>query len=158
MPVSIRPADRADVDSIARLADEAELFPGAMTAELMIPYLEAPEGDEIWLVASNEAGVIGFAYTVPEKLTAGSFNLLAMATSPTARGSGVGTALVSATEQTLLARSGRRLLVETSSQPSFEATRQFYCSRGFAEVARIPDFWDDGDDKLVYRKDVRAPA
>ncbi len=156
--VSVRPAERADIDAIARLADEAELFPGEMTAELMSPYLEAPDANEIWLVASNEAGVIGFAYTAPEKLTAGTFNLLAMATSLTAHGSGIGTALVAATEQALVARSGRLLLVETSSQPGFEPTRQFYQSRGFAEVARIPDFWDDDDDKLVYRKDVRQPA
>jgi hypothetical protein len=48
------------------------------------------------------------------------------------------------------------LIVETSSQPSFDLTRRFYAGRGYHEVARIPDFWDTGNDKIVCLKRLSA--
>ena len=55
-------------------------------------------------------------------------------------------------EELLTERAARVLLVETSSQPAFEPTRRFYAARGYEEVARIPEFWDSGDDKIVCLK------
>jgi GNAT superfamily N-acetyltransferase len=154
----VRPASCEDIAAIGALADEAELFPSEMTAELMTGYLEQPEPEDVWLVAWDEDRLLGFTYTKPEELTNGTYNLLAVATALHARGSGVGTALVGETEQALRGRSARLLLVETSSRPQFADTRRFYAARGFEEVAAIAGFWDDGDDKITFRKDVRQAA
>ena len=44
------------------------------------------------------------------------------------------------------------LLVETSGGDEFERTRRFYRTIGYEEEARIRDYYDAGDDKIVFRK------
>ncbi|MCR9163896.1 MAG: hypothetical protein ACE37F_22405 [Nannocystaceae bacterium] len=43
----------------------------------------------------------------------------------------------------------RTLIVETSSTEQYASTRAFYASRGFAEEARIRQFYGPTDDKVV---------
>jgi ribosomal protein S18 acetylase RimI-like enzyme len=56
-----------------------------------------------------------------------------------------------AAEAAVQAAGGRQVLVETASKPSYAATRAFYERIGYREVARVPDFYAVGDDKVVYR-------
>jgi hypothetical protein len=44
------------------------------------------------------------------------------------------------------------ILIETSSQPKYEKTRLFYTRLDYKEVARIPDFYRKGDDRITYVK------
>lgn len=44
------------------------------------------------------------------------------------------------------------LLIETSGLAGFEAQRGFYRRCGYKEEARIRDFYQAGDDKVVFRK------
>jgi hypothetical protein len=46
------------------------------------------------------------------------------------------------------------LLVETSGSEDFAGTRAFYNSIGYTQEARIRDFYQGGDDKIVFRKDL----
>jgi hypothetical protein len=58
-----------------------------------------------------------------------------------------------------LAASGERvLLVETSGLPEFGRTRAFYLHLGYAEEARIREFYQAGEDKIVFRKALTPPA
>ena len=61
-------------------------------------------------------------------------------------------------EQALAARGGRVLLVETSGLPGFERTRAFYRKLGYDEEARIREFYQAGEDKVVFRKALGAAA
>jgi hypothetical protein len=47
------------------------------------------------------------------------------------------------------------VLIETSSQPRYEPTRQFYLRLDYREVARVPDFYKPGDDRIIYAKSFR---
>jgi hypothetical protein len=47
---------------------------------------------------------------------------------------------------------GRLLIAETSSQPKYEKTREFYLRVGYTELARIKDYYKVGDDLVVYGK------
>jgi ribosomal protein S18 acetylase RimI-like enzyme len=49
-------------------------------------------------------------------------------------------------------RDGRLLLIETSSTAAYHPTRQFYLKNGYTIVAEIPDFYADGDGKVIYSK------
>ena len=48
--------------------------------------------------------------------------------------------------------SGRWRRAATSGLPSFERTRGFYRLCGYDEEARIRDFYQAGEDKIVFRK------
>ena len=82
--------------------------------------------------------------------------LLLVAVHPGRQGKGIGAALIAAVEQAIAARGARILLVETSGLPDFARTRAFYPRCGFAEEARIRDFYRAGEDKVVFRKVIAA--
>ena len=43
-------------------------------------------------------------------------------------------------------------MTETSGTEDFENAQLFYGKCGFEAVARIPDFYDAGDDKIIFTK------
>lgn len=55
-------------------------------------------------------------------------------------------------EQLLASQNQRVLLVETSALPEFDRTRAFYTQCGYTEEARIRDFYQAGEDKVVFWK------
>ena len=67
---------------------------------------------------------------------------------------GIGKALVAALLRQLARQGGRLLLVETSSLDDYAGTRAFYAGQHFTEEARIRDFYQEGEDKIVYWKRV----
>ena len=68
------------------------------------------------------------------------------------QGRGVGRALLSHVEASVRSLGGRLLVAETSSKDSYAGTVSFYRRRGYEEVSRIRDFYDRGDDRLVFVK------
>jgi ribosomal protein S18 acetylase RimI-like enzyme len=92
---------------------------------------------------------------VPEALTDGTWNMLAIAVLPARQGEGRGGALVARLEAILRDRGQRVLIADTSGTDAFARTRAFYRVNGYAEEARIRDFWAEGDDKVVFWKSLR---
>jgi ribosomal protein S18 acetylase RimI-like enzyme len=80
------------------------------------------------------------------------YNLPFLAAAKAAQGPGTGSALVHHVEAMLQAHDQRMLLIETSGVDGFHATRRFYTALAYAEVARVPDFFGDGDDKVIFAK------
>jgi len=97
------------------------------------------------------------AYCAPEKLTEGTWNLLLIAVHPDCHGKGIGGMLLSHVERVLLGRGQRRLLVETSGLPAYERTRRFYEKNKYETEARIRDYYQAGEDKIIFRKLLVGP-
>jgi len=116
----------------------------------------AAEGD-CWLIDDAGRGAEGIAYYAPERMTNGTWNLYLLAVQPGRHRRGRGTALVCHVEQDLQSCGARVLLIETSGVPGFAGQRAFYTRLGYHQEARIRDFYDAGDDKIVYWKAL-APA
>jgi GNAT superfamily N-acetyltransferase len=151
MDSAIRPVAAGDLPALEQVIAATGLFPPDLLAGMLSPHLRG-EGEEIWLAADAAAGPVGLLYAAPERMTEGCWNLLLIAVRPDRQGEGIGAALVARLEALLPARGARILLVETSGLADFDATRAFYRRRGFAEEARIRDFYRDGEDKIVFRK------
>lgn len=155
---TIRPVAPSDVPALKGLIDATDLFPSAMLDEMLAPYFGQGSADgEFWLI-DDEGGLAAVAYCAPERMTEGTWNLYLIAVHPDRQGTGRGSALVRHVEATLTDRCERVLLVETSGLPEFERTRAFYRANGYAEEARIRDFYRAGEDKIVFRKVLDAPA
>jgi ribosomal protein S18 acetylase RimI-like enzyme len=105
-------------------------------------------------VAVSEGQTLGFAYCEPERMTEGTHNLLAIAVSTDRQRNGIGSALIRYVENGVRDRSGRLLLVETSTDPDQDGARAFYLKDGFTEEARIRDFYAPGQTKVVFWKEV----
>ncbi len=87
----------------------------------------------------------------PTPCTVGTWDLYWMAVDPALHGAGLGTALLAEMERRLAGRA-RLIVVETAGRVDYAATRAFYEARGYAAVARIPDFYAPDDDLVVYVK------
>lgn len=59
-------------------------------------------------------------------------------------------------EDDLRDRQQRLLLVETSGVPDFSLIREFYEKAGYHAEARVRDYYQAGDDMVLYRKDLTA--
>ena len=54
---------------------------------------------------------------------------------------------------------GRRLYVDTSTSEKYAPTRAFYRGAGYSVAAEMPDFFRDGDGKVIFMKKLPpAPA
>ena len=109
--------------------------------------------DALWFTAID-GDPVGVAYCAPEPVTVGTWNLLMLWVQAGHEGSGMGTALVRQIERSLNERDARLLIVETSGLPEFENARKFYDRAGFKHEARVANFFDQGDDKLIYTRSV----
>jgi len=152
MPEStIRTYRPADLPAVKGIIDAVELFPSEMLDE-MVPGEEDGEGDPgFWLTGEIDEPV-AVACCEPERMTAGTWNLLLIAVHPSHQDRGIGAKLMRYVETRLAERGERVLLVETSGTAAFERTRGFYRRLGYEEAARIREYYDVGDDKVVFRK------
>jgi len=108
--------------------------------------------DYAFRVAGIPGDPRGYACWGPTPCTRGTFDLYWIAVHPNAQGTGLGRVLMAAAEENMRRRGGRLCIVETSSLPSYDGTRRFYLSVGYAEEARIRDFYGPGDDRVIYTK------
>jgi ribosomal protein S18 acetylase RimI-like enzyme len=152
---AIRPVERDDLPALKGVIDATGLFPSGMLDDMMAGYLIGKAVNEFWLTIDDD-GPVAVAYYMPERMTQGTWNLLLIAIDPGHQGQGLGSALIAHIEQELRARGERVLLVETSGLPEFQRMRAFYLKCGYGEEARIRDFYDAGEDKIIFRKVLAA--
>lgn len=152
----VRAIAREDMSGLKDVIDANELFPSEMLDEMVAGYFDDSKSDEIWLTDEDEGGVVAIAYCAPERMTEGTWNLYLIAVHPRCQGEGRGRAVVGYVEKLLAERGERLLLVETSGLPEFEDARAFYRRCGYEEEARIREFYQAGEDKIVFRKLLEA--
>ena len=85
-----------------------------------------------------------------------SFDLYWIATHEDFRGRGLGKIVLREVEKVVAASGGKSVYIETSYLPKYEPTRAFYLKNNYTEKARFEDFYDDGDDKVVYVKKLEV--
>ncbi|MXY69080.1 MAG: GNAT family N-acetyltransferase [Acidobacteriia bacterium] len=147
----IRPALRSDIPEIRSVVEDAGMFPPEMLDGMIAGYLDQTTRD-IWFVPVADGQVVGFGYCEPERMTSGTWNLLAIAILSRYRGHGVGGAMMHYLENRLRTAGERILIVETMGTPAFRRTRSFYRASGYTEEARIREFYEPGSDKVVFWK------
>lgn len=101
---------------------------------------------------------IAYACFGPIACTVGSWDLYWIAAHSDHRGKGLGRILLHAAEARIAALSGRRVYIETSSRPLYAPTRGFYLACGYAEEARLAEFYGPGDDKIIYSRALSSPS
>ena len=124
--------------------------------EVIDSYLRAPRNSDYYiLVAEDDSALVGYICYGPTPMTEGTWDLYWNAVAQGKRHQGIGSALTKSAEKEIIRAKGRLVLVETSSTPAYEASRRLHIGHGYEIVARIPDFYAPGDDKLILRKRLR---
>jgi ribosomal protein S18 acetylase RimI-like enzyme len=147
-----------DADRVRRLVaatgffrpDEIEIAVELVTEALA----KGAESGYRFVFADGPGGaeLSGYACFGPVPATQTGFDLYWIAVSPSSQRQGLGRRLLAATELEARAEGGQRLYADTSGRPDYAPTRAFYHRSGFVVAAVFPDFYADGDDKVVFSK------
>ena len=156
MTVHVRPLRAEDAPALRALLEATGVFT-SVELEAAMHDVEAGSDEETlhgyrFRVAEDDGTAVGFTCYGRAWFSDGTWDLFWIAVDPARQRAGVGGSLLAAAEEAASAEEGRMMLAETASKPSYEAARRFYRRNGYSEIARIPDFYAEGDDKIVYAK------
>jgi ribosomal protein S18 acetylase RimI-like enzyme len=154
-----RPALPSDTPALLALAvatglftpEDAQALLGGVLDDLHAGRLGEGHQARVWTDAATGAPE-GWSYFAPTPNANRVWDLWWIGVDPRRHGAGVGTSMLRAVEELARAAGGRLLVVETSAAPALAQTRRFYAQRGYTECGRIPDFYDDGDDKVIFAR------
>ena len=106
----------------------------------------------IHCMVDDQDQTTGFICYGPTPMTEGTFDLYWIAVDPDFQGNGIGSKLLGFLEKVLEGLKGRMILADTSSVPQYEKTKSFYLKNGFRDVARVPDYYHPGNDRITFCK------
>ena len=114
---------------------------------------QAGQEDYIFRIAEGPEGqILGYICYGKAPLTDAVYDIYWIVVHPASWNQGTGTVLLRQAEEEMKRRKARLLLIETSSRPPYEIPRSFYRKHGYEEQARILDYYEVGDHKLIFGK------
>lgn len=154
--MKIHPMSPDDKEALMRILKGVPEFKQVeipVAEEVIDTYLSDPQGSGYYILVAEENGrVRGYVCYGPTPMTMGTWDVYWMAVEREEQGRGIGTALLKAAEAEIREAGGRMTVIETSSVPLYRKTLRFHLRSGYSQVARIPDFYEPGDDKLILQK------
>ena len=152
----IRPIQPSETPALVEMARGTEAFkPIEIQAlqEVLDDYHAQNAADGHRAVALEEDGtVVGFAYFAEAAMTDRTWSLWWIVVDRAVQARGIGGELLRYVEAAVQAAAGRQLVIETSSLPNYELTRQFYLKYGYAQIAAVKDYYAEADDMLFFCK------
>lgn len=159
----LRNAKSADLSDLKKVAEGTQMFLGeeldSFMSEMASHLEEVDRGEStastLTVVTDGEgdaAPVVGAAYYSPEVMAQGVMNLLFIGVLPGSRKSGLGQALLRRFEEAVTASDARLAIIETASDDMFAPAWSLYKKAGYDQEARVRDYYNDGLDKLIFRK------
>ncbi len=157
---AVRRIERRDRDAIRALVEGTGAFKPHevdVAMELVDVALANPKQDDYhpYVIAEDDGTVVAYACFGKNPMTRFTWDLYWIATRKDRMGKGYGRQMVAFVLEQVRARGGRLLVIETSSKESYGDTRAFYDKIGCTLAAQIQDYYDEGDDKLIYLLRVR---
>jgi ribosomal protein S18 acetylase RimI-like enzyme len=152
MREEIRKVTIEDVNGLKEVVESSDLFPPEYLDDMISDYFNNPETEDIWFTYLIDNNPVAIGYCAPEKFTNGTYNLYAIGVKKELQGKGIGHKMMGFIETLLRDNENRVLIVETSGSGHYKLTRQFYHKLGYRQEAIIKDFWNEGEDKVIFWK------
>lgn len=134
---------------------------GAFTAEEVRVAIEMFDdglaGDYSLVGVDIDGSLRGYACIGKAWLTQGSWYVYWICVHPAFQGRGVAQRLQRTAEDLVRGSGGERLVLETSSRDLYGRSRRFYAHAGYEVQGRIADFYQRGDDCIIYVKTLGGP-
>jgi ribosomal protein S18 acetylase RimI-like enzyme len=156
--ISIRPIAAEDRARLLKLVERQDNF-NAQEREVAIEVIDDtlnPDKNDysILVAASEEQGAVGFICYGEIPMTDRRFDLYWVAVEPALGRQGVGRLLLAGMEAELSSQGPAKVYVDTSSTPGYDRARGFYEKNGYRVACILHDFYRDGDDKVIYLKEL----
>jgi len=163
--VELRPIIFDDRQKIFRLLRQRGIFSHGeiqVASEVIDEALNRPEKRDYQVFCAldgdGDRDLAGYICFGPIPMTHGCYDLYWIVVDKEAARKGVGGKLLGFMEELAAREGGRRIYVETSSSPPYEAARSFYETHGYQAVCTLKDFYREGDHKMIFMKEVRCGA
>ena len=145
--------DKAEIRSLLQSSSFFHPWEIEVAIELIEDRLAKGTASEYLFLFAEAAGKIaGYACYGPVSMAKGRFELYWIAVDASRRGHGIGKLLLGRAEAHMRKLGGKYVYSETSSRALYRPTQEFYHKQGFREVARVPFFYADDDDKVIFMK------
>jgi GNAT superfamily N-acetyltransferase len=152
----------ADQETVRRLAASTGFFRPdevGIAVELVQERLHRGESSGYSFLFAELAGqVVGYACYGLIGCTLGSYDLYWIVVDATRQRRGIGRRLIEEVEQRIAATGGRRVYIETSNRADYLPTREFYLRCGYRAEAILPNYYAEGDDKVIFAKQISPPG
>jgi GNAT superfamily N-acetyltransferase len=106
-------------------------------------------------VLLEDGTILAYACFGKNPMTRSTYDLYWLATRAANMRQGYGRELFALVEDEIKSRGGRLLVIETSSKEKYRGTHDFYVRIGCELAAQLHDFYDEGDDQLIFCKRLR---
>jgi len=155
--ITIRRIRTEDREPIRILLEETGVFTHdevTVALELIDTVLHvSDQRDYTICAAENDRGeVTGYYCIGPTPLTESTYDLYWIAVKPASHKTGIGKQLLQHAEEMIRGDGGSLVIAETSSQPKYDGTRNFYLRNAYQEIARIRNYYKPEDDLVIYGK------
>lgn len=151
----VLPADR---QAVRRIVASTGFFSPAeidVAVELVDERLARGAASGYHFVFAEQRGhTIGYSCYGPIACTVASYDLYWIAVDKSCQGQGLGRRLLQDAESRICQAGGRRIYLDTSGRAQYTSTRAFYEHFGYQRAATLKDFYDLGDDKVIYAKEL----
>jgi ribosomal protein S18 acetylase RimI-like enzyme len=146
----LRPVTGVDGPAVVNLVVAAGMFTRD-EADFLVEVLVPAEGTTCLVEDADDGrGLASVVLYRPEEAADRVFDVTMIAVRPDLQGDGRGSALMRHVEQDLREQGQRMLVIRTSGTARYDRTRDFYKGLGYSEHARVPDYWSDGDDLVLF--------
>ncbi len=115
-------------------------------------FTRGTQSDYYFLLADVNGNLAGYTCYGRIPMTDARYDLYWIVVDTSAQRCGLATQLLERTEAATRAQGGKILYAETSSRDCYAPAIAFYDKHGFSELARIKDFYKEGDDKVMLGK------
>lgn len=150
---ALRLAHRSQLEALLAAAGVFRPDEIDVALEVFDELCEDPESGYMSIAAvAGHGELLGFALYGPTPCTVGTWDLYWIAVHPEHQGLSLGRGLMDRVEAEMRASGARMCVIETSSKADYCATRRFYVACGYREVGRVPDFYAEGDDLVVFTR------
>jgi ribosomal protein S18 acetylase RimI-like enzyme len=125
-----------------------------VTEELALECLNKGEASGYYFIFADtpDRKTLGYSCFGPIPCTKRSFDIYWIAVHIDYKGKGIGKQLIAETEKKIIEMGGKTIYLDTASRPLYEPTRQFYLRCSYVAEAQFKDYYDFGDDKIVFVK------
>jgi ribosomal protein S18 acetylase RimI-like enzyme len=149
-----------DLDAVRDILVKSEVFSAEeiiVALEVIEVYLGNPKQQDydLYTAVDDQERIVGYLCIGSTPITSGSFDLYWIAVHPDSQRKGIGQELLMFAEDLMKSKGGRLLVAETSSLPRYEKARRFYEANHYNVLARIREYYNVGDDLIIYGKYFR---
>jgi ribosomal protein S18 acetylase RimI-like enzyme len=152
----IRPAASTDRQPLFNLIAKIDNFTAEekeLAREVVHDGLaSASNGYQMIVAVDGEGSITGFICFGTIPITIDRWDVYWIAVDPRHSRLGIGSLLLQAMEKQLAP--GSRIYVDTSSTNGYAKARAFYERHGYKVACLLPDFYQTGDDKVIYCKEL----